>query len=422
LEAAPTSCFFHKEKKMMPGRLQQLNTQLTFHTLSQNLTRADSPSDPEAPDSNTIKAETANRANAPEFGPWQPPTRDELSNALGQADPLLAKRLSDTPGADRWLDSMCDCLKEKSGSMKTDEPGFEFFMRFKAAYNDIHHLAYGTAWRDGKDQLRAAVMHQESIPPKGKGEPFTGQVFSSLDTSSLMPGGQAPADISMRFVGMPDVNIFPVKQPDQLPSITGFLDGASHPYGLTDNETTNRLASLPDVRPVNCFQISQLASEALQGQWLKYPEEDALPHSLINLGPKTCTDLSKNSNLTVKGVSYDINKAGQFEDAVRLGLAIRAGQVWGNDGQWDVPSPLAAASVAVNLKSGQQLPVPPYAAGVKFTSTPSGLLLDGKQVSRGPYSATDAAQMKYEGKGPLKLSYLYSFIRGSDEGVTKTPV
>ncbi|MBX9692055.1 MAG: hypothetical protein K2Z81_06705 [Cyanobacteria bacterium] len=145
------------------------------------------------------------------IGTWFSPSAHELRIALSRADALIDKYLCKTYSGE-WLKQLEQCLSLKTKNMERKHNGFEFYMRFKATYGAVHHLGTASIWRNAEGELVAAVLHQESLPPTKKVPVMTGRVFNTFDTS-LVLGKMAPVESSMQFVGLPDVNVFPVAYP-----------------------------------------------------------------------------------------------------------------------------------------------------------------------------------------------------------------
>jgi hypothetical protein len=142
--------------------------------------------------------------NVPPPGSWNFPSPAELKTALSNADAMFAKHLA-APESQQWLENLSKCLEEESALMKPEDKGFELQMRFKAAYGPIHHVASMSLWRGLETgELRAAVLHQESLPPTKEQPIYTGQVFNTFDTSQSF-GEQQMLTLCRTLMGDPDL-------------------------------------------------------------------------------------------------------------------------------------------------------------------------------------------------------------------------
>jgi hypothetical protein len=363
----------------------------------------------------------------PVAGPWQAPSVDELKKALATEPTFATAIAAEGPAGEAWVSKLAQAIDRAMPSEQTD-PGVGMIFRFEAAYGGgrVSHIAIGTAWRApegdsqaAKGDLKVAFLHQESLPDLGKNEgdkrpgTFTGAFFPTFDTAAIHPDRVAPVAESMKTAGLPDVNVVPFPLPQTLPQIGQVLSTliGDHAYGpsRTWPGVQDALAS-GQTAFLTCFDVTDVAVQALSGQPLVYPKEHSTDQAFERLADLACINLNETAEVKVGRDMVPRNQLfadGQSTTVQQIGF-LTLGQSWGRSADWQVPSTGTTSSAQFTLKPGEPLTqqggLPENWSGLQFSAVPKGVKLDGLEVRTGKhYGPEECARMQVTEPGKARV-------------------
>ena len=357
----------------------------------------------------------------PKTSNWRAATADEVLQALNQ-DAAMHKLMLEQPEEfSRFHHQLAEAINSKSSEMSEGDKGMAITFRFPECYQTTAHIALAGVWRDEDGKLKMSFCHQESVPPKAKGQPYTGVVYDGFDTSASYPGGRAPVIESMRMAGPPAASVFPCPHPEAIVKATQDIAGPQHArqYAPTYTWIKKMGVEPAPLAPETCFNVTH---KVIAAMYYAKAEEQALMPSLL---PKMeiFANIEHNQFRSIKGdkpgevIDLDSVPSLPFADQVKAFL--RVGMQWGTSLPWDVPLQTVTRTREIHLKPGQKgIDLPPQARGIKFLSAVDYLTLHGEAVRPGrTYTASEASAMVFSGSKPGAVRPLVALPKGADINV-----
>jgi hypothetical protein len=336
----------------------------------------------------------------PTCSPWRTVEKNEVIAALSR-DAAMADMLTQPDGA-TFVDELVTALNQKTAQMKATDHGMAITFRFPECYGTTAHISLAGVWRDETGGLKISLCHQESVPIDKEESLYKGVVYDRFDTSADYPGNVSPVTESMRLAGPPSANVFPCPHPEAIVKATQDIAGQENArqYAPTYTWLPNRGVANEGPPPETCFNVTHKVLAAMY--FATAHDEQLLPDILIKMAPFASYTHQQFETLTLpnkRQVNLKEIPTLAFSEQAFLFLSI--GPKWGLTMSWDVPTHTQTQTYNVVMKPGQTgIELPARSRGIKFSKSPTGLVLDGQQVKhRKTYSPSEAARMVYTGTG-----------------------
>ena len=422
---APIHKFSTEEKKKQLDRLNQL-----YKAGKPNI----APKKEQEESTHTDLGKTAN--NATKIQEVQEAFACEIPQALGKIaieelrDVVFGEKcfpqFANTREGGQFVAELMNVVDKKMSLMKSTDKGMALVFRFPCAYGPIGHVAVGSLWRNNQGQLQLDISHQESIAPGERVSPrtgkienfswYTGQIFDNFDTHKYYPGKIAPVVESMKLLGLPSVNVFPVSHPEVLRPYTQTFMKIEHftPYGAT--LAWGPVMQNPDdwaVRAETCFNVFYKTWGVINGERVNW--EPTLPNVFIKIKHLLGIPADAFTKFSVqKPVPRDnvpLEEACKHEGNA-VPIFVEIGKGWINSGPADVNGKIAWRGFKTTIDAGTVgVPLSAGITSFKFNSETAnlqGLTLHGEQVIKDKvYTADEARQMRFQGSGkPKTIDYV----------------
>lgn len=337
-------------------------------------------------------------------GKWKPlESVAELKNCLMQEPTFQAA--VEKPENQAWLTQLYK--KINAIKMPAGHRGIELPLQFPVTYGHVAHIGPMSLWRDDKDHLQMALLHQEAIPIKGA--VWEGQVYTTFDTAKEYPTGRAPVLESIKFTGMPNVTqVRSVKYPDKLALLAEAMSGPdnAYPYGGTPRWHGDK-GRFPEERPFNsCSNTSYEAHKIMMGEYPIY--KSTVPELWQSeIGEIYNIDQKKIAKAKVGGQEYGI------EEMLDLPFEI-VGAMWPQITLNSASLPCDVPATYITQQHKKPLPVgtnqplpadffPEKYHGVMFIN-PKGLIAsDGAAIERNVhYTPEQVSEIVFSNDNPKK--------------------
>lgn len=275
---------------------------------------------------------------------WKPVTEEEVTRAINEHDPVF-KRYLETNGTKlvtkHWIADLTRVMNQREKNMPPNAKGLELVFRFRAAYGPVNHVALGTFWRDGSDNLKLGILHQESIPVFAGDNPkpveFKGQVFNNFDTRDHFKNGKAPIEESLMRSGLPDVMVSHCPYPARIVDLHKLMHDTHHPYGAFGPPKSDGMV------PLTCFSVTYSAHNALQNTVASMDTRATLPHIVRAMSKEQKiignTNYEEIRTFENKGKKYDIESP-DLQPLDLIAGFLYVGAKWGADDNaaphWDI--------------------------------------------------------------------------------------
>lgn len=352
----------------------------------------------------------------PKSSNWRAAEPGEVLRALTQ-DAAMRTLMKEQPGEfAKFYNELTGAINRKMSEMGDNDRGMAITFRFPQCYATTAHIAVAGVWRDEHGVLQMGFCHQESMPPKAKGQPWTGVVYPGFDTAKGYPGGHAPVVESMRLAGPPAANVFPCPHPEAIVKATEDIAGPQKARQYAPTYTWISAAGQPPapMPPETCFNVTHKVLAAMY-----YAETHDQP-LLPTLLPKMASFASIGRH---QFDSIPMSKPGQvielesipalpFADQVKAFL--RVGMQWGEMLPWDVELQTWSRTEEAPVTPGKVgIDLPPAARGVKFLGGTEHLSLHGQAVRPGKtYTAGEASAMVCKATNPATVRFVTSVPKG----------
>lgn len=344
---------------------------------------------------------------------WQQVSKQEIQTALSK-EPAFALFMDKPEGAD-FVEKLTVSINKKSEEMLPTDRGMALTFRFDSAYGTAGHVALGSFWRDEAGTLCMGLCHQESVPGSEKKPIWTGVTYNTLDTSKEYLGGMAPVVESMKFSGLPSVNIFPCPNPQAIVNTTKNISGVenSHPYGPTETWNNGKKWKYADKPFETCFNVTHKVMAKLFN--VKAASAQTLPAILLKMRPFVSIPEPEFEIIEVglggkQKMALDLEITDKLPFNQQASIFQTIGETWGLSAAWDVNKTSHTQKGQVAITPGQVGINPTFAANAtqfKFISFAKGLKLGTADVKPGKsYSKDELKNMIYTGKENKKLSIL----------------
>ena len=357
----------------------------------------------------------------PKTSNWRAATADEVFQALNRDAAMHQLMLEQPEEFWRFHYELTDAINSKSSEMSEGDKGMAITFRFPECYQTTAHIALAGVWRDEDGKLKMGFCHQESVPPKAKGQSYTGVVYPGFDTSAIYPGGRAPVMESMRLAGPPEASVFPCPHPEAIVKATQDIAGPQHArqYAPTYTWIKKMGAQPTGLSPESCFNVTH---KVIAAMYYAKAEEQALMPSLVPKMEIFANNLP-NQFRSIAGekpgelIDLDAVPSLPFPEQVKAFL--KFGVQWGTSLPWDVPLQTVTQPKETHLKPGQKgIELPPQARGIKFLSVAEHLTLNGQAVRPGrTYTASEASAMVFNGSKPGAVKLLVALPKGADSNL-----
>ncbi len=333
----------------------------------------------------------------PASSPWRAVMLEEVLKALTQERSMRTLMQEQPDAFARFSHELTEALNGKRSQMSPADSGMAITFRFPQCYSTTAHIAVAGVWRDEAGELKIGFCHQESMPPKTKGQPYLGVVYPGFDTSSDYPGGHAPVVESMRLAGPPAANVFPCPHPQAIIKATADLAGPQHARQYAPTYTWIKAggsepAPLP---PETCFNVTH---KVLATMYHAEAQDQALLPTLLPRMSKFAS-IGRDQFTTIpigkSGQTIELDAVPSLPFADQVKAFLRVGMHWGEALPWDVPLQTQAKLIDVSLSPGQTgIDLPGIAYGIKFLSGAQHLTLNGQAVRPGKtYTVAQASAM-----------------------------
>ena len=351
----------------------------------------------------------------PKSSNWREAEPLEVLGALTQ-DAAMRTLMEEQPAEfTRFYNELTGAINRKMHDMSDSDKGMAITFRFPQCYTTTAHIAVAGVWRDEHGVLKIGFCHQESMPPKSKGQPWSGVVYPGFDTARDYPGGHAPVLESMRLAGPPAANVFPCPHPEAIMKATGDIAGPqkARQYAPTYTWISAAGQQPAPLPPETCFNVTHKVLAAMY--YTDTHDQPLLPTLL----PKMASFASIGRH---QFDAIETGKPGQvivletiptlpFAEQVKAFL--RVGMQWGEALPWDVELQTWSRVEEAPVSPGKiGIILPPGARGIKFLSGAEHMTLHGQAGRPGKtYSAAEAAMMVCQAKNPATVRFVTSLPR-----------
>ncbi len=341
---------------------------------------------------------------------WQPVSTTELRQAL-LTEPGFAPFI-DTPKGNFFVSDLATVINQKSAGMLVTDKGMALTMRFDSTYDAVSHVALASLWRDDAGKLCMGICHQESMPANNTNRKLiTGVTYNTFDSSKDYPGQIAPVIESMKFAGLPSVNVFPCPNPKAIINTTNNIAGMdkAHPYGPT--ETWGNKRQYADKKFETCFNVTHKVMAKLYN--VKTQHQPTLPDILKSMRPLVAISPDEFNEVTVEvrannnqdsntKIAVSLDDIESQKPLIQIPVFQKIGMLWGLSMPWDVNKTTDTIHLGKKvMKPGQTGLVPASVKGAtqfKIIAKSSGLQLHGADVlTKKSYSLEELSQMTYTG-------------------------
>jgi len=357
----------------------------------------------------------------PKTSNWKAAKPDEVFQALNR-DSAMHKLMSEQPEEFlRFSHELTEAINSKSSEMSEGDKGMAITFRFPECYQKTAHIALAGVWRDEDGKLKMSFCHQESFPPKAKGQPYAGVVCDGFDTSASYPGGRAPVIESMRMAGPPAASVFPCPHPEAIVKATQDIAGPQHvrQYAPTYTWIKKMGVEPAPLAPETCFNVTH---KVIAAMYYAKAEEQALMPSLLTKMEIFANNLPNQFRTIVgdkPGQLFDLDTIPSLPLSDQIQAFLKFGAQWGTSLPWDVQLQTVTRTQEMHMRPGQKgIDLPPQVRAIKFLSVSEHLTLNGEAIRLGrTYTASEASAMVFNGNKPVVVNALVAMPKAADSNL-----